>query len=174
MAFGKVIGILEIQNRIVDVFSGAEFASDLQNIANKYGLQPREMAQPSRENEDIFRYQTLQGEGATWPYLCIVWRNEDVQTWGRQDMATERSRFDLIFGIRLNSMDKNLLNSVSLAYIDAAKRCATRAVRTNDITDCRYVSSNEGTIFTGSSNSLIRMVTISIDVDYLTSTESTA
>ena len=173
LANAPTIGITEIQDRFIEVLSGSEFGTDLDNIATKYGFEHQELDQMHEEDEDIFRYETIGGDGAKFPFACVVWRGDEVITWARADNATERATMDLIFGIKQDHANFNLLIRKVNAYIDAAKRTFTRAVRNQTFTDCRYKSSSLGQTFSDDS-ALIQFVTVTFEVDYWTSTETTA
>ena len=172
-SLASTIGIDQITQRIIDVMSGSEFATDLDDIRIKYGYTPSEMPQPDTEGTDIFTYETMGSEGIQWPYLMVVWDSDEVITWARANQATERATFRIIFGVQNGENNERVLLATVKAYIDAAKRTLVRAVRTGAISDCRHVTASRGGVFATESNSLVQYGTLQIVVDYYTTTETT-
>lgn len=165
------VGIQEIQNRVISVFAGSEFATDLAAIRTKYSYNLTELPQPTIEGEDIYRYETM--ESVRWPYLMVLWDRDSVVQWARADNATERAEFRLVFGYQLPGDNLAELRKRIEAYLDAAKRTVTRAIRNNGaICDSRYIGASMGTAFTTDS-SLIQWGTLEMYVDYYTTTETT-
>ena len=169
------VGILEAQNRVVEVFAGTEFGADLALARTKYAMVPSELTQPTVEDVDIFRVETL--ESNTWPYLMLPFVRQNVISWGSANVALVEFFFTFIVCVRVDGGQYPRAVRTAQAYMDAARATITRAMRQTganaNIYDARPIEATMGAALASTQgDSIIQFGSVSFSLKAKTVTET--
>jgi hypothetical protein len=169
------VGILEAQNRVVEVLTGAEFAADLVAARLKYAMDYAELPPPSGEGIDVFRFETL--EGNAWPVFMVPFDRHVYTQWGSANIATVEFFFKFIVGCRVDGGQFPRALRMCQAYMDAAAATITRAMRQTganaNIFDSKPIESSMGAALASTAgDSIVQFGSITFSLRAKTSTET--